>query len=139
MTADFETAYNEILAEFKTAWDTTGFTALWPNVEGQKPPTETAWARVEVIWGVGLQGSLSNQEGKQLQDQTGTVIVQVFTPTGEGLTQNNQLAKIVANAFRRKATPSQVWFRNVRLNRVGPSGNFFQQNVSADFTFTELV
>lgn len=139
MTATFDTANNEILDTFKAAWDTTGHVALYENVKGDKPSGNSdPWARVTVRHSFGEQATLANAGGQRRWNREGIITVQVFIPLGEGLSEGYALAKIVADAFEGAATPSAVWFRNVRVNEVGPDGEWFQINVLADFTYDEI-
>ncbi len=143
MTATFEEAVDDILTMFKDAWDTTGFGVIYENVvaaEGSTvPPTSTdPWARVMVRHVTGNQSSLSGGLGTQRYTRTGVLIVQIFVPVGEGLSQALQLGKIVADAYEGKASPLQVWFRNVRVNEVGPDGDWYQVNTIANFTYDEV-
>ena len=55
------------------------------------------------------------------------------------MTLSDQLATIVKDAFEGVATsPGRVLFRNVRYNEVGQDGQWFQQNVLADFEYDEV-
>ncbi len=135
--------YNEgnidILTLFKTAWDTTGFTALYPNVPGEPPKAQVPWARVTLQHTGGGQGSLSGALGTKKWDRNGVLIVQVFVPNGEGLSQAYSLAKIVTDAYEGVSSPLRgVWFRNARINEVGPDGEWFQVNALVDFMYDEI-
>lgn len=139
MTATFLEANNEILDAFKAAWDPTGNLALYENLKGAKPAgSSDSWARVTVRHVTGEQASLSNDAGVRRWERNGILTVQVFVPLAEGLQEGYNLAKIIADAFEGATTPSAVWFRNVRVNEVGPSGEWFQINVLIDFTYDEV-
>ena len=136
MPATFQQANTEILTVFKTAWDTTGWVAIYENVAGEIPDSEP-WARVAVRHVTGQQATLTDRTGLTRYDREGTIAVQIFVPTGEGLTRSYQLSKIVADAYEGQATPSNVWFRDVRINEIGPDGSWFQTNVLIDFMYDE--
>ena len=138
MSATFDAANNEILAFFKTAWDTTGLIALYENIEGEKPPAQVAWARVTIRHGAGRQSSLSGGNGTSRFDRDGILTVQIFIANGQGLSQGYILGKVVTDAFEGKATASQVWFRNVIVKEIGPSDEWFQFNVTIEFTYDEI-
>ena len=138
MTATFAQANDDILALFKTAWDTTGLLALYENIEGAKPTAQAAWARLTVRHGPSAQASLSGGTGVKRWERQGIITVQIFIPNGQGLSQGYSLGKIVADAFEGKATSLQVWFRNVRLNEIGPSGEWYQFNAIIEFTYDEI-
>lgn len=137
MTTTFENAVNEILDVFHTAW--TPRPAAYPNVSFTPPAgSSDPWARVSLAHVTGNQATLSNPTGQKRWRRNGILTVQVFTPLGEGLSEGYSLAKVVADAYEGTATPSQVWFRNVRINEVGPDGEWFQTNVLVDFTYDEI-
>lgn len=138
MTATYQQAKDEILGQFKTAWDATGHEARYENTAGDPPTTVAPWARVSLRHFGGEQASLAGDSGTRRWERTGIVTVQIFVPTGEGLSEAYDLAKIVADAYEGQATASQVWFRNVRVNEVGPDGSWFQVNVIAEFIYDEV-
>lgn len=138
MTATFREAQDEMLALFKTVWDATGHPALYENVADDPPTTATPWARITLQHFPGGQRSLAGEAGARRWERNGQIIVQVFTPIGKGTGEAYDLAKIVADAYEGKATASQVWFRGVRVNNIGPDGAWFQLNVIVQFTYDEV-
>lgn len=139
MTATFNQANNEILTFFKDAWDPTGHLALYENVKGEKPSAQEPWARLTVRHGPSRQASLSGALGTSRYERSGILTVQIFIPNGEGgLSLGYSLGKVIADAFEGKATPNQVWFRNVTINEIGPSDEWFQLNATAEFTYDEV-
>lgn len=139
MTGTLNQANIDVLTIFKTAWDATGFPALYENVPGEPPKTQTPWARIVLRHSGGGQGSLSGALGQQRWDRNGVLIVQVFVPNGEGLSQAYSLAKIVLDAYEGVSSPLRgVWFRNARINEVGSDGEWFQVNVLVDFVYEEI-
>ena len=138
MPATFATANDEILGFFKTAWDTTGHPALYENVAGAPPTTQTPWARATVRFGAGGDASLADSGGKQRFTRNGLLTIQIFIPNGEGLSLGYTLSKIVADAFEGKATASHVWFRKISATPVGPSAEWYMFNVLIEFTFDEV-
>lgn len=137
MTATFSEAYNDILTIFKDAWDTTGYDTIYSNVTGDPPETQVPWARVNIQHGFGDQ-TLGDASSKIRYTRTGLFFGQLFMPTGEGLPELYDLAKLIADAYEGKSTPNGVWFRNVRVNEVGPDGSWYQINVIAEFTYDEV-
>jgi len=140
VTATYEQARDDIFTLIKAAWDPTGYLISWPDDSNKAlpPAAQTPWARVQLFHGSGLQQTLSGETGARRFNRGGVLIVQVFAPRGDGLSRAYQLAKIVADGVEGRATPRQVWFRNVRITEVGPDGNFSQVNVLADFTYDEV-
>lgn len=138
MSATFDTANDEILALFKAAWDTTGLLALYENVAGATPTAQQAWARITIRHSPAGPGTLSGGDGKARYQRDGFLTVQIFIPNGQGLSQGHTLGKVVADAFEGEATDSHVWFRNFRLQEIGPSTEWYQLNAIVDFTYDEI-
>lgn len=96
------------------------------------------WARVTIKWAPG-QGQTLAPVGSRRFDRRGNVTVQIFTPVGKrGLLQSDRLAKVAQDAFEANAPAAGPWFRNVRLQDIGPDGAWYQVNVVAEFTFDEV-
>jgi hypothetical protein len=131
-------AVDSMLALFKAAWDTTGFIALYPNVAGDIPTGTDGWARVNIIHSDEEQASLSGALNTTRFRRDGGLTVQIFTKSGEGLSNGHALTKIVQDAFEGQSTSDGIWFRNVRVNEVGPDGDWYQINVLVDFTYDEI-
>lgn len=138
MAASQETASDEMLAFFKTAWDTTGLIAVYENVKGAVPTTQVAWARPVIRHGTGGTQSLTGGLSTTTFERTGLMVVSIFIPNGNGLSLARSLGTTVANAFEGKATASAVWFRNVRIVEVGPSDEWYQFNVVIEFVYDEI-
>lgn len=143
MSLTFQEARDAVLGRFKAQWD-----ADTPAVTGSVPPvqwqnvrepaaedTGAPWARVFINHQPSGDHTLGG-EGNRLFERLATVFVQIFVPVGEGLALADQLAKIAADAFEGKRA-GEVWFRNVRMQEVGPDGPWFQVNVSATATYDE--
>lgn len=139
MTATYAQAVDDILGLFKVAWDTTGYTAIYTNVAGDTPDDEEdPWARVTIQHTDGGQGSLTGGLGTTRWTRFGILTVQLFVPSGEGLSEAHTLGKLVTDAFEGVSTTNGVWFRNVRINEIGPDGEWYQVNVLVDFTYDEV-
>lgn len=141
MTATIDQARDEIFSTFNEAWKGDSASAqlpvLWPD-RSQEPPDTGAWCRVTLKHTSGRQATLSGEIGSRRFRSTGFVIVQIFTPTGMGLTLTDQLTKIAVRAFQGVTTASGVIFRDVRPTEAGQSGNWHQTNVLADFEYDEV-
>lgn len=138
MSATYAEAYDEILALFKTAWDTTGYSAHYTNVGSEIPTTTVPWARAQVQLLDGFQSSLSGANAQIRWERQGIFTTQIFVPVGNGLLIGHSLSKTVTDAFEGVTTASGVWFRNARVNEIGPDGDWFQINVLVDFTYDEV-
>ncbi len=148
MTANIKTARDEIYSIFVTAWknnaDSQNVKVLFADVSSDVPVASSAnsnpppWVRISIQHTNSTQGSLSNDNGRRRWTRTGIVTVQIFTPYGTGLSLADNLAMIALGAFEGKATPSHVWFYNVRPEEIGQDGAWFQTNVYAEFTYDEV-
>lgn len=140
--ASLTQAEDEVLTLFRTAWEagipSAGLALRYEDV-ADVPVATGAWARVSFRNSTGRQATLSGEVGRRLFEHTGFVVVQVFTPTGDGKVLANQLAQIAKNAFEGKTTtPGDVRLRNARIVPVGQEGSWYQTNVFADFEYEEL-
>lgn len=146
-------ARDDILTLFYAAWTATGsasenLSLLFTDSKEEIPRTNDSngnpisWARITIQHVTGRQGALrGNPQGLPNTTpwtRTGLVTVQVFTPLGLGLSIGDSLYKIVLDAFEGKKTSLGVWFRNVRLNEIGPDGTWYQSNILAEFEYDEI-
>ena len=141
MSATYEQAADDMLAVFRDAWAPTGWPVDYPNIKPDTtipPDTPIPWARVNIVHGSGGQTALAGADGSRRFDRGGVLIAQIFVPTGEGAARSQQLQKLVSDAYEGQATPRHIWFRNVRVNEVGPSDGWWQVNVIAEFTYDEI-
>ncbi|HNQ99661.1 MAG TPA: phage tail terminator-like protein [Trueperaceae bacterium] len=147
MTATPEQAENEILDAFKARWDADGPDAAglltaprveYDNVVKLAPPASGSecWVRATVQHN-GEGGHTLGEPGTRLWTSTGIVMIQVFVPQDEGKVRALRLCKVARDAFQGAATPSGVWFRNVRIVHVGRSDPWYQMNVVAEFQYDE--
>lgn len=132
-----EVASDEMLALFKTAWDTTGNLAVYENVRGAVPTAQNAWARPVIRHDPSGNQSLTGALNKTNYVRTGRMVVSLFIPNGNGLSLGRSLGKTVADAFEGKSTDSGVWFRSVRTVEVGPDAEWYMFNVGIEFTYDE--
>ena len=132
-------AMDEVVTLLLAAW--VGKPLDVPNFksvdEAALNPKADVWARLRIQHETGRQTGLRNVNGAPLFGRAGTIIVQVFVPLGSGLKKAYDEAEIVLGAFEGRRTPSDVWFRNCRLQEVGASGNWYQINVYADMTYDQ--
>lgn len=148
---EFDEARDEIFELFNAAWtaNTPGVLVYVPKVywqgveERDKPEGDKYWCRLSKDNVFEEQATLSNCEGIPGQKRytaSGLVFVQIFCPKQVGLAFENgqRLAKIARNAFRGKATPGKIWFRNVRINELPPEDQWYRFNVVAEFEYDEL-
>lgn len=138
MSLTFKQATDDILTLFETAWDTTGFVALYENAQDDIPETQDPWARVTIRHSPAGRQTLTGGVGTTRYERTGIFTAQVFIPNGEGLVELYSLGKTVADAFDGVASPGGVWFRDGRFTEVGPDGEWFQGNFTVAFAYDEV-
>lgn len=138
MSLTYSEARAEIAEAFTTAWKNANPTFPIAYEDAAAPGAFTPWARFSLRHNRGEQEALANPLGSRLFFRDGILLVQIFTPSGEGLTRSYDLAKVAADAFEGRKTPGGVWFRSVRIREVGPDGNWYQLNVTADFQYNEV-
>jgi hypothetical protein len=149
VTATIEQARDDIHARFKTDWDanpeSTGILVLYRDRGGEVPDAQdvngnpNAYARITVQHVAGIQPTVGSATGQRRFRNDGFVTVQIFTAGGTGEVKSDRLIKVAQDAFRGKRTPQGVIFRDVSVNEIGESGDWFQANVTALFEYDEIV
>jgi hypothetical protein len=130
------------MQRFTTAWATTGFPAVYPDVP-LSAAMETAiktgtnpWARINIRHNIRDQRSLAGEAGTRYEAQ-GVVIIEIYTLKGGACTQAYTLARQVEQAYEGVSTPNGVWFRKVRTVEIGDDGNFYHVNVTLEFIYDD--
>lgn len=137
MTLDIEQARDEMSKMARDAWPVDNV-MLYDDKPGEVPDGVTPWARLTIRHESGVQATLTDASVKKRFRRTGILTVQIFTPTGEGLSNADKCAKMFLNAFEGKTSPGGVWFRNGRVREIGADGDFFQTNFITDFEYDEI-
>jgi hypothetical protein len=103
-----------------------------------QPTSTDEWVQVSLRHVVGRQASLAGANGARRWNRTGFITVQCFAPLAAGGVQAaTQLASVVRDALQGQQTEDCVWFRNARINEVGPDRDWFQVNAIIDFDYDE--
>lgn len=147
MTATYPQAIDEMYGLFNTAW-AAGAPAIvgylpeirWQGVEKEgSPETKKYWCRVSSQSVLERQITFRNGTDKRYQTD-GLLFVQVFAPMSDAKAMENlrALAVVARNAFRGKTTSSMIWFRNVRINELGPDNKAYRCNVVAEYQYDEI-
>jgi len=133
-------AIDEMLTVFHGAWSPTGHPVKYDNVGAISPPptTTSPWARVVLRHATSEQATLSGVAGNRRFRRSGSITVQIFTPVGEGLPSDEDLPKIVQDAYEGVTTPGGVIFRSVAISEIGSDREWFQVNVVASFEYDEI-
>lgn len=128
------------------AWLAAGASASVPmtfeDVRADKPGEDGTttqagpWARTSIR----IIGASQITQGTRRFGSTGVVTVQIFTPMGEGRSLSDQLAQIVLDVLRAKASSSAgLHFFDQAPAEIGTDGPWFQTNVGSSFRFQEVA
>lgn len=140
-------AYRAALATFKAAWDTITPVVppvKYPNValdaatQAAIDAGATTWARISWKPNKRTQQAIGGGVGGRLFLQIGIMIVEVYTPSGDGCKLDRTLTRLVERAFEGISTPNGLWFRNVGSNSVGGEGSMWHSNVTVEWEFNEV-
>lgn len=130
-------AVDAICGVLKAAWPAQ-YPVKYDDVSvGAVPTADTPWARLTIAHSEGGQASLGNAEGKRRFRRRGTITINVFGLPGRGLSYHGTLATLVRDAYEGTAVGG-LWFKNVRINEIGPDGHWYLVNVLADFEYDEI-
>lgn len=135
-------ARDTVLGQFKLAWDLAPEANdvpvyYWDQKQSRPADDLATFVRINMTHAAGGQASLARDTGKIIYEREGIIQIQIFTPLGKGLTEADSLAKVAVDAFEGQNI-EDIWFRNVRINEIGPDGDRFQTNVLIDFTYDEI-
>ncbi len=135
-------ARDEILAHFTTAWDagTPPVPRLLYDDKARDLPPNAPYARIIVKHNLFAQATVGGKgTGGQRFRRFGIVTVQIFTLSGDGLTNADVLVDLALDAFEGESTGSdRIEFRNARANEIGEDGPWFQTNVIAEFDYDRI-
>ena len=137
MTTQAE-ARNDTMGLISSVGTAQSVKVLYDDVLEDVPNGDTAWARAILRHTTGGQSSLMDNGGKHRYTRSGLLIVQIFTPMGDGLKKADTLSTAFRDAVEGVTTVNGVWFNNVRINEVGRDGEWYQTNVLADFRYDEV-
>lgn len=113
---------------------------LWDDNPADVPRDPVAWARVTIVHLTGGDAGLASPTpGSRRYQRVGNITVQIFTPTGDGLSRSDEIVAIIQGALQGVSTPEGVWIREVTANEIGPDGPWFQVNVAGTFLYDELT
>lgn len=138
-----EEAYRDTLDRFLAKWVTTGHPAIYQDV-----PLDTAaqacidtgteaWARITYKPNLRTQTSIAGPT-KAKYTAEGLVIIEIYTPTGDGGQQDRTLCALVETAYEGVSTANGVWYRNTRSESIGPDGPWWHSNVIAQWSYDQV-
>lgn len=136
-------AYTDTMQKLATKWATTGLPIKYSNIpldaamQTAIDTGDTAWARVTYKPNLRDQTSLASSGNAKYTAQ-GIVIVDIFTPTGDGGTLARTLYSLVETAWEGVSTPNGVWYRNVRTSDEGQDGHYWHTQTIAEWSYDEV-
>jgi len=139
MSLTIAQARDEMFTLVRTAWvANSGGVPLrfWDTKDVIPGPSNSSWADLRAQWTIGNQNGFGLSLRKYTRE--GILTLRVFTPFGDGLTENDSLTQVALNALEGVDTANGVWFRRVRVNHIGQDGEWFQTNILADFFYEEV-
>lgn len=102
------------------------------------PPKDPApWVRLTIIFNDGRQSSLGDI-GNRKFIKSGFVNAQIFTPSGTGTDKNDEMAQDSLNLLDSIRIDQKLWMYNGKIQTIGDSGGYYQQNVVIEFNFEDI-
>lgn len=143
MAATLPQARDEILGQFKAAWDLATppvppvvYDDSIPTAPGTGNPAP-AWARCKLRHFGGGQRAITDKAVKHYE-RSGVLFIQIFTPSNGGQVLADTLAVIARNAFEGKRTASGVWFPSAIIRDGVTDGSWLRTNVNISFQYDEF-
>jgi hypothetical protein len=147
----YSQAIDDMFTLFRMAWNAGAAVVVgsvpairWEGVqEPSIPPVDAYWCRVSTQQVAEPQSSFKTgiaPDANRRYTAIGVLFVQIFCPMSEAqaMEKGRLLAELARNAFRGKETANQVWFRNVRIQRLAPEQNYYRFNVVAEYTYDDI-
>ncbi len=136
-------ARDQIAALVKTVADgLSDFVGIWDDTRTDIPDAQASplpsWARIIIRHGPGAQRGLADISSVRRYTQNGILTIQLFTPSGDGLTLADTISEAFLTGVSGVSTPGGVWFKNQRSVEVGNDGPWFQTNVIAEFEYDQI-
>lgn len=151
MISDPAIARNSMATMMATFWAAQDWAALGigaaPFIEWQGrgadsgPSVTLPYAIWAARHSAAPQRGLSDQFGYQNYETIGLITVQCKAPLidGNGFEVAERMAIIARDAYRGKQTPDCIWFRNARIQEVGPDAGWFLFNAYIEFEYDEVA
>lgn len=139
---------DEILARFKSVWDSTGHPVVWQDVpisaslqkmiDGADGVALTPYARVTIRSNRRFQRTVG-QQGNRKFEGLGVLFVEIFTPTGDGLVTTRALAQLVRDAYETPNISSyRTWYSEARTQENGSEGLWSRITVTIEWSYEEV-
>lgn len=120
MIVNLSDADKEMAELFRLAWEVgKSWKCDWPNHKAQEHQEDETWARWNLDYVYGDQVSLVGPNKKRKFMKEGLIYINVYTPLGAGLVSARNASQVAVFAYEGQRTPSDVWFRDVRIESEG--------------------
>ena len=136
-----------IIGLIETAWEASGAASelvlmLYENTPGDKPGEDASTGKSLPYAKTSIRHRTSPQitQGSARRYLTeGVVTVEIYTPLGDGHTLSDALSAVILSALRgHTGSAGGIWFYDIEPPKeIGPTGGWFQVNVSANFRYQE--
>ena len=140
--ASMKAAVDLILGRFRTAWQAQTPpvpTVIYYDNPKDTPDGDENWVRVQLTHVDGREATLANDVGTRRFRRSGQLVMQIFVPAGEGLTDPYKFAKVVVDAFEGVRTGTDgIRYFNTRVNEIGVYQSWFQLDVITEFEYDEI-
>ncbi len=145
MPATRAQARDQISAMVRTAAIANGVARgdiFYDGKQGRKPAEDepvVPWLRILLRHQASAKTSLTGTGGASRFTRTGTLTIQVFAVSGDGLDSENILVSALQESIEGKATSGGVLFFDVTANEIGEDGPWWNTNITARVEYDEFV
>ena len=114
----------------------TSCVIMWPDTPSTVPEN-IEWVRPTIQHAAARQVSLAGEVGQRRFNRSGILVIQCFSPIGDGHSAADLLVDHISSYFE-TIRNSPIWYRNIRAIEVGKDGSTVQVNVLADFSYEHI-
>jgi hypothetical protein len=144
MIETHEQAFNEMSIMLMDAWredpETTDIDLVWGNVAPTRKGVQDAFGnpkpylRAELIYGTSQTASLRGPSGSR-HEHSGTLVALLHIQADKGSVHALPLISVVSDTFTGTKSPGGVWFRNPKINTIGPQGTWYVMAATVTFIY----
>jgi hypothetical protein len=145
MPTTYEEAYETITDHLRAQWPVlaNGIAATVPDIRfaevetGQNP--QATFIRFAMMPVLERQATFRNGDDKRYTSN-GVLFVQVYIkrPEVKAAEYLRRFSAAARNVFRGVELDGCIWFRNVRINNLEPTNEWYRANVIADYEYDEI-
>jgi hypothetical protein len=137
-------AFDEMNTMLLDAWeqdpDTSPIPIVWGNVAPDKQGgadlfnNPVPYMRVETIHESSRTASLRGGAGAR-REYSGSLVALLHIQVDKGSVHALPLISVASDAFTGTKSPGGVWFRNPRINSIGPQGTWYVTALTVTFIY----